>query len=131
MISCAVVHRSFVYWEGIDQSGMDTKDIQLWDLSGKPFGKFVGAGRWEYNNESCKYTVPNKLPDDPHQYMLCGPVGISNNSSELPAGAMCFFAVTDLKFNESWARQLFINYGNLLSFFYWEQALPETTTVEQ
>lgn len=133
IVSCALARRAFVHWVAVDQSQKETKDIQVWNLNGDVIGAFNGTDKqWEYDGKTCKYGQPPKsakdenMPDDPHQYLLCAPVGISNNPWVRPAGAICISSVADLKLNESWARQLLLNYGNLLSFFNWESALRKS-----
>lgn len=132
IISCAVVRRAFIHWAGVDQSSKKTKSIQGWDLEGKEIGKLDGQGIWEHQGRTCKYGPPpilpsqEYLPDDPFQYLLCAPVGVSKEPWAQPAGAICVSSVEDIELHKPWARQLLIKYGNLVSLFNWDKALAPT-----
>ena len=135
IVGCAIARRSFVYWVAFDESANATKDIAVWKLDGTKSGEFdANDKKWKVDGKTCELGLPPKQtnqsatqPDDPRVYLLCAPAGISDSSSMRPAGAICISSKVNLELHEDWARQLLLQYGNLLSFFNWEMAIPNNS----
>lgn len=129
--SCVVAKQAFVLWTG-DSSGttVTTSNIQAWDLQGRSIGKYSNGAILFDDNKTCSYYTkpvqsPPDKPDDPRQQLLCGPVGLADNSQARPTGVICVSSTNTLdSLTESWVRYSILHAGNSLSFAPWHIALP-------
>lgn len=129
--SCVVAKQAFVLWTG-NSSGTaaTTSNIQAWDLQGNPIGKYNNGVLLFDDRKACSYYIkpvqsPSDKPDDPRRHLLCGPVGLADNSMASPTGVICVSSTNKLdSLTEPRVRYSIMHAGNSLSFAPWRIALP-------
>ncbi len=128
IVGCAVARRGFVLWTGNSWGNQySTSNIQAWDLQDREIGLYrPEKGSLELENYICSYK--HSPEDDPRKRLLCAPVGLADDSSGQPTGAICVSAPEELRFlAEPWVRHAILRFGNALSFESWEKAILENS----